>query len=74
MQASENNSKNFACLIPTTPEQFAQEKNLILDTACRTDDANMLAMAKERVVFQQRPTNTSLFSVNLGILLQYSYI
>uniref|UniRef100_A0AC34GWK5 Rab-GAP TBC domain-containing protein n=1 Tax=Panagrolaimus sp. ES5 TaxID=591445 RepID=A0AC34GWK5_9BILA len=66
LHASENNSKNFACLIPTTPEQFAQEKNLILDTACRTDDANMLAMAKERVVFQQRPTNTSLFSVNLG--------
>uniref|UniRef100_A0A7E4VK41 Rab-GAP TBC domain-containing protein n=1 Tax=Panagrellus redivivus TaxID=6233 RepID=A0A7E4VK41_PANRE len=59
-------SRNFACLIPTTPEQFAQQRNLILDTGSQGDDANMLAMAKERVIFQQRPSNTSLFSVNLG--------
>jgi len=57
--------KNYACLIPTSPEQFAQERNLILET-CRTDESNMLAMSKERVVFQQRPSNASLFSVNLA--------
>lgn len=53
--------------IDQTPEQFAQEHNLILDTGSKLDDQNMLAMAKDRVIFQQRPTtNTSLFSVNLG--------
>lgn len=64
---SNGNLKNYTCLNPTSPEQFAQEKNLVLETAFHTDDANMLSMAKERVVFQQRQKNTPLFSVNLGI-------
>ena len=51
-----------------TPEQFAKEHNLILDSGGKEGDETsmMLAMAKERVIFQQRPSNASLFSVNLG--------
>ncbi|KAI6188690.1 TBC1 domain family member 16 [Aphelenchoides besseyi] len=59
--------KTCATFISKTPEQFAQEHNLILDTSTKTDDCNRLAMAKDRVLFQQKSTsNTSLFSVNLG--------
>ena len=34
----------------------------------------MLAMTKERVVFQQRPSNASLFSVNLGNLFEFTFL
>lgn len=59
--------QSCATFISKTPEQFAQEHNLILDTGgSRTDDSR-LAMANNKVLFQQKPTtSTSLFSVNLG--------
>uniref|UniRef100_A0A914EL90 Rab-GAP TBC domain-containing protein n=1 Tax=Acrobeloides nanus TaxID=290746 RepID=A0A914EL90_9BILA len=65
----ENYRRNFQNIMSnTTPEQFAKEHNLILDSGGKEGDETsmMLAMAKERVIFQQRPSNASLFSVNLG--------
>lgn len=52
-------------MLSTTPEQFAKEHNLMLESNA-SDDPSVVALSKERVIFQQKTTSTSLFSVNLG--------
>lgn len=63
----ENYRKNFETIMNnSTPEQFAKEHNLILDSVGKEEESGVLVLAKERVIFQQKPTSASLFSVNLG--------
>ncbi|KAH7699823.1 Protein TBC-16, partial [Aphelenchoides avenae] len=57
--------QNYVAMLSTTPEQFAKDHNLMLESST-SDDPSVVALSKERVIFQQKSSNASLFSVNLG--------